>query len=101
MLVDKYDLQAPSVGFSSQTSTNDQSSGRFSVNKLPRISHTPSNHNPNHSNDLLPSTSRPGVSMPLLERGSVNGAENPIGRGPKIYTKNLPEVFTSGSVANR
>lgn len=101
MLLEKYDPQSSGSIFSSQVSTTDQQSGRPSVTKLPRIPNTPSLQNSSQNTDLLPSQNRPTVFIPNLERASALFLDNPVGRGPKIYTKNLPDVFTSGSTVNR
>lgn len=104
MLVDKYEAQTPGSVYSGQSasSTNEQSqsSGRYSVTKLPRISHTPSGHNFTPTSDFVPTT-RQALSIPSIEKVSTSGMENPVGRGPKIYTKNLPDVFTSGPTGQR
>lgn len=101
MLVDKVEAQIPSSALSLQTSTIDSQNGRYSVTRLPRISNTPSSYSAVFSNDPISSNSRQPVSIPNLEKVSLSGIENPVGRGPKIYRKNLPEVFTSAQPGGR
>ena len=100
MLVDKMDTPIPSSALSVQTTTDSQN-GRYSVTKLPRISNTPSSYSAVFSNDPLSANSRQPISIPSLEKVSFSGIENPVGRGPKIYKRNLPEVFTSAQPGNR
>ncbi len=95
MLNDKIDSQSHSAVLSLQNSTVDTQNGRYSITKLPRISNTPSNFSTVFHNEPQSSQSRQPVSMPSLDRSYVNGMENPVGRGPKIYKKNLPDVFTN------
>ena len=101
MLLEKLDPNSPSVIFSAQNTATDHSSGRVSVTKLPKILHIPSGFNQAYGHELLPLNNRSALCIPQLDKISPNTFENPVGRGPKIYTKNLPDVFTSGSAGIR
>lgn len=102
MLLEKYDPQSPSIMFASQSNVSNQHTERPSITKLPKILHISSGPNSALTNDFLSVNNNPsGVYTPQLEKISTNTLENPVGRGPKIYTKHLPDVFTSGSAGIR